>query len=297
MGADNLIQDDLGNQDQQTDTGATGAVTAAPAVDVGTSTFVWKDKLSGDLSKAPLLQKFDNDMEGLNKAFESHVGLEKLLGHDKVPIPKGPEDIEGWNRYSKAMGIPDKAEAYGLPDAQVPDSIKNMTFDKKQFAEIMHAHKQTPNQAQGLWKQYTEMTIQAYNKAMEAHKAEMVKVVNQLKSEWGDAYDTNVELGQMVINKFSSDRETADEISASLLTNPKFIKFLAKIGEQFAENKMPEFSMKRFSLAPEQADAEIRSILADPKHPYNSDKVSPQEHQAAIDYVNQLYVIKNKGRG
>ena len=295
MGADNLIQDDLGNQDQPAGGAADPAAGAGAGVDAGT--FTWKGNLAGDLGKSPLLQKFEDTPDGLNKAFESHVSLEKMLGHDKVPIPKGPEDTEGWNRFSKAMGIPDKAEAYGLPDAQVPDTMKGMTFDKKQFAEIVHSYKLTPGQAQGLWKTYTELSTQNYNKALDAHKAEMVKTINQLKSEWGDAYDTNVELGQMVINKFTADKETADEISASLLSNPKAIKFLAKIGEQFAENKMPEFSAKRFSLSPDQARDEIRSILADKNHPYNSDKVSPEKHQAAIDYVNSLYLTINRAKG
>uniref|UniRef100_A0A6M3K6F4 Capsid assembly protein n=1 Tax=viral metagenome TaxID=1070528 RepID=A0A6M3K6F4_9ZZZZ len=257
----------------------------------------WKSNLQGDLGKSPLLNKFEDTPEGLNEAFKSHANLEKLLGHDKVPIPKGPEDVEGWSRFSKALGIPDKAENYGLADAKVPDSMKGLTFDKQKFAETVHAFKLTPAQAKGLWQAYTEQNVEAYNKALKSHKADMDKVVNQLKSEWGDAYDGNVELGQLVINKFSDDKETADYITAVLAKEPKAIKFLSKIGEQFAENKIGEFSYKRFSLSPEQAQSEVESILKDKKHPYNDPAAGQSEHDAAVDYVNNLYLTINKAKG
>lgn len=283
------------NQDPVVDTGVTDAGTVVTKAAIGTGS--WKSGLEGDIGKSPLLEKFEDTSKGLNEAFKSHASLEKLLGHDKVPIPKGPDDVEGWSKFSKALGIPDKAENYGLADAKVPEELKEMTFDKQKFAEIVHAHKLTPGQAKGLWNAYQEQSIQAYTKALETHKTDMQKVVNQLKSEWGDAYDGNVELGQMVINKFTGDKDTADEISAMMLNNPKAIKFLARIGEQFAENKIGEFSYKRFSLSPEQAESEIQSILKDKKHPYNDEAASDAEHAAAIDYVNSLYQTKNRGKG
>jgi len=297
--ADNLDQENLDNQDQQdTETGSEATVTtdAGTQATKVTGTGSWKSNLEGDIAKSPLLAKFEDTPEGLNNAFKSHAGLEKMLGHDKVPIPKGPDDVEGWSKFSKALGIPDKAEAYGLPDAKVPDNLKEITFDKQKFAEIVHSFKLTPHQAKGLWGAYQEQSLQAYSKALETHKADMAKVVNQLKSEWGDAYDGNVELGQMVINKFSSDKETADYITAVLAKEPKAIKFLARIGEQFAENKIGEFSYKRFSLSPEQAQTEIDSILRDKKHPYNDMAASDAEHTAAIDYVNSLYATINRAK-
>jgi hypothetical protein len=270
----------------------------APVTPMG-SEFSWKGKLQGDMAKAPSLSKFDDTPDGLNKAMESYHNLEKLLGHEKVPIPKDANDVEGWSRFSKAMGIPDKAEQYGLADAQIPDAMKGLTFDKQKFAETVHAFKLTPNQAKGLWEAYTKQNMEAYGKAMEAKKSDMVKVVNELKSKWGDAYEGNVNLGQMVINKFSSDKETADYLSVVLTQNPKAIEFLAKIGEQFSENKIGDFGYQRFSLSPEQAGAEIDSILANKNHAYNNEKASKAEHQEAVNYVNSLYAKKfsNMGKG
>ena len=137
----------------------TGEVDAAKAAG---GTFSWKGKLGADMVNSPLMQKFEDTEAGLNEAIKSHASLEQLLGHEKIPIPKGPDDAEGWDRFQKAMGIPDKAEAYGLGDADVPESLKGMSFDKGKFAEVVHSFKLTPDQAKGLWEAYTTMIKEGY---------------------------------------------------------------------------------------------------------------------------------------
>lgn len=256
----------------------------------------WKGGLGADLGNSPLLSKFEDTPEGLNQAFTSHAGLEKLLGHEKVPIPKGPDDVEGHARFNKAMGIPDAAAGYGLADAEVPESMKNMSFSKEKFGEVMHGFKLTPNQAQGLWGAYTEMSKDVYGKALKAHEDHLVEVTNEMRGEWGDAFEGNVALGQLVIDKFSSDKETEDFITSTIMKDPRGIRFLSKIGGNFAENKIGDFKHTRFSLSPEQAQAEYDKISGDANHPYRNEKASDAEHQAALDYVNRLLVVINSGK-
>jgi len=259
--------------------------------------FSWKSQLSPDFANSPTIQKFADTKEGFNNAIKSHLSLEQMLGHEKVPIPKGDDDKEGWNHFSKAMGIPNRAEEYGLPDAEIPESMKGMTFDKSKFAETVHAFKLTPRQAKGLWEAYTNMAKETYAKAMKSHEDHMIQVKNQMRGEWGDAYDTNVELGQLVINKFSSDKDMEDYVTSTLMKHPNGIKFLSKIGNQFAENKVGDFAHKRFSLTPDQAQEEIDHIMMDSKHPYNNDKSTPAERERAISYVNSLYAVLQRAKG
>ena len=143
------------------------------------------------------------------------------------------------------------------------------------------------------------MNIQLYNDAMKKHQEQITETVNRLKGEWGDAYDTNVELGQMVINKFSDDKEMNDYITAILTQDPRGVKFLAKIGDQFAENKMGEFQMKKFSLSPEEAQEEVNKITRDMNGPYMNQKgtFTAKEHQAAVDRVNHLIASIQRAKG
>ncbi len=256
--------------------------------------FTWKDNLGADLKNSPTLQKFTDDKDGLVKAVESYTNLEKLLGHEKVPIPKGPEDKEGWARFRSAMGIPSKPEGYGLKDASIPDSLKGLTFDKATFAQVMHKADATPAQAAQLWDAYTQMASAAYQKAVEDTQKQVTGAINTLRQKWGDAYDANVDLGQTVINKFSDNKEMADFLTATLVKDARGIEFLAKIGSQFAENKIGDFSLKRHSLTPDEAQKEIDAIRADAKHPYNDLKAPADVHERAVQYVNSLYAIVNR---
>ena len=260
----------------------------------------WKETLRPDLRNSPFAQKFEDTPDGLNKAMESYGNLEKLLGHEKVPIPKDINDVEGWNRLSKALGVPDKAEGYGLADANIPKDLAQMglTLNKSEFAEVMHAHKVPPGAVKGIWDVYQKKAIESYSNAMKQQQEQLTKTVNSLRGEWGDSYETNVELGQMVINKFSNSQEMNDKITAMLSKDPDGIRFLAKVGEQFAENKVPEFQMKRFSLAPEEALEEVNKIKQDLDGPYMNQKgkYTEKEHQAAVDRVNHLFGIYQKGR-
>jgi hypothetical protein len=273
------------------------AAPPVPPAPAAATAFNWKAHLPPDFVGSPTLQKFPDTKEGLTDAVKSHLLLEKLLGYEKVPIPKSKDDTTAWAVFSKALGIPEKPDGYALPDVEIPETMKGLTFDKKKFAEIVHANKLTPDAAKGVWQAYTDMTKQAYSSAVKASQDKITGHINQLKGEWGEAYQSKIELGQMVINKFSSDQETNDFITATLSADPRGIKFLAQIGDQFAENKIGEFKYQRHALTPEEAQREVDAIKSDMSHPYNNPKAPEAEHNRAVDYVNQLIGVARRSRG
>lgn len=258
----------------------------------------WKQGLRSDLRDSPLMTKFDDTMDGFNKAIESHANLEKLIGQDKVPIPKDANDREAWARFNKAMGVPDKGEGYGLPDVKIPDSMKDLAFDKTKFAEVLRTNNIPPSAAQGLWKTYTDLQISAYNQHLQSHQENMTKTVNMLKQDWGAAYDTNVELAQSVISQFSEDKDMNDYLTSVLSSDPKGIRFLKKLGDQFAENKVGDFNVKRFAVTPEEAQTEVDKMLHDLEGPYmnQKNKFTEKEHVAALERVNTLRTIINRAK-
>ena len=301
---DNLDQSS-DNLDQTTSTGiatAEGNIgtqtapapnTAQPAANTTATpeSFSWKSQVGEDLSKAPSLGKFEDSKAGLSEVAKSYVNLEKLLGHEKVPLPKGPEDQEGRAAFNKAIGVPPSPEQYNLPDREMPGGIEAATQDKGTFQGVMHKYGLTPEQAQGLWKEYNDMASGAYQKIQQDYSARLDQNINALRKEWGDAYAGNVELGQMVINKFADDNKQADFLTANLAKDPAGLKFLAKIGSQFAENKVGDFQYKRFSMTPEEAKNEVARIKADPNHAYRSEKATDDDHQNAVEHVNRLIAI------
>lgn len=261
------------------------------------SEFSWKTKLNPDYANSPSMLKFPDTLDGFNDAVKSHLQLEKMLGHEKIPVPKGKDDTEAWSRYSKAFGIPDKPDGYSLPEIEVPEQMKGLMFDRKKFSEVVHEHKLTPSAAKGLWDAYTDLSIQAYGKHLKVHEEKLSGMVNQLRNEWGDAYQSKVALGQMVINKFTDDKDMNDYITATLTSDPRGVKFLSKVGDQFAENKIGDFKYQRHSLTPDEAQREADTIRRDMNHPYNNEKAPEAERSRAIDYMNGLISIARKPRG
>lgn len=253
--------------------------------------FAWKTQLPTDLANAPSMLKFADTKEGFTEAVKSHLSLEKMLGHEKVPIPKGKDDVEARALFNKALGIPDKPDGYALPDIDTPDGVKGSMFDKQTFAKIVHDNNLTPEQAKNLYTSYVDMTKGVYAKAVQEHQTKVTNVINQLRSEWGDAYQSKVDLGQMVINKFAQTPEMNEYVTAVLLKDPQGIKFLATLGDQFAENKIGDFKYAQHSRTPEEAQKEVDAIRNDPKHPYNNDRAPQLERDAAIKYVNSLIQV------
>lgn len=268
-----------------------------PVVESKPQDFSWKNRLLPDYANSPTIQLFPDTVEGFNDAVKSHLGLVRLVGNEKVPIPKGKDDVLGREVFNKALGVPDSPEGYTLKDVSVPDSMKGLAFDKATFAKALHSQHLTPEQAEGLWDQYTKMTQDGYAKALKGHEDHIVQVTNQLRQEWGDAYKSKVELGQMVINKFSDNPETNDFITSVLSSDPRGIKFLAKLGDQFTENKIGDFKYQRHSLTPEEAQREIDAIKNDPNHPYSNPKASQDEHDRAVDFVNSLISASKSRKG
>lgn|SRR3990167_979698 len=258
--------------------------------------FSWKSQLNTDFANSPTMKLFPDTKEGFNAATKSHLELQKMMGHDKVPVPKDSNDLAAINLFKKAFKVPDKPEGYGLPDPEMPDSMKEIKFDKTNFQAGLHKFNVTPEQAKGLWQTYTDMVKSQYMNAVKKHQDDMAETTNKMRAEWGDAYQSKVEVGQLVINKFSENQEMNDFITATLVKDPMGIKFLAKIGEQFAENKIGDFKYQRHSQTPDEIDRELSSIRSDMNHPYNNDKAGRNERDKAIEYVNTLIAAKARTR-
>lgn len=278
------------------ETQTTGTETTPVEVKQDAPKFSWKSNLPADFANSPTMQKYPDSKDGLVDAVKSHLELQKMLGHDKVPIPKDANDTAAMAIFKKAFRIPEKPEGYGLPDVEVPKDMPGLSFDKGRFSAAVHKHNLTPEQAKGLWGEFAESMKTDYASSVKKYQDDLALTVNALRGEWGDAYASKVELGQMVINKFSSDQEMNDFVTATLAKDPRGVKFLAKIGDQFAENKIGDFKYQRHSLTPEEAEREIAAIRNDPNHPYNNEKIPQRDRDKAIDYVNSLYIALNRAR-
>lgn len=222
------------------DANATAEAAAATAAQTTTSQASWRDSLPDDIKSAPSLSKFET-IEGLAK---SYTNLEKMLGADKVVVPKDGDE-EGAQRFFKAAGWPDKPEEYGFKAPEkVPDGmVYNPELDTK-IAGLFHGAKLTKAQAAAVREGLMEVVASGASESMEASKAAqaaneaaLMQAEQSLKQEWGPAYDTRAKVAGAAINKFAPPEAIAVMEANGLANNPAIVRMFYDIGTKLSGEK------------------------------------------------------------
>jgi hypothetical protein len=212
----------------------------------------------------------DESLRGFvqNKGFEdaealanSYANLEKLVGKDKVPMPKDDSDVEGWDRVYKALGRPDKPDAYQLPTPEGADPAFSKTA-----GEWFHEAGISQKQAQTIASKWNAFQ----QEAMAAQEAQFGRQADQdmtaLKTEWGQAYDEKVQQGRQYVRELGLNEKELDAIERAVGTKRMLSIFSeggAKLGEATAhgfEGGKGQFTGK---MTPAQAQARLNDLKKD----------------------------------
>ena len=253
--------------------------------EAGTAGTAWYASLEGDFKDHPSIQKFDN-VNGLAK---SYLSLEKMMGQDKIVMPKDETDTEGWNSLYGRLGVPETAEGYGLVQPEnVPEGLSDAQMDTKAFADVAKKYNLTPAQAKGMQSEYTDMITGIYNEGEAGKATAMENAKAELTNEWGLAYSEKINLAKGVLTKFAGDKAEFDYIDAKIGNDPKAVKMLAKIGEQFSEGSLGDFKPSgSFTKTPAEAQKEYNAIMDDTSDPFW------KGDQTRVDYVMSLMKMQH----
>jgi hypothetical protein len=178
--------------------------------------------------------------------------LEKLVGVEKIPMPKNEADAEGWDRVWKALGRPEKADDYKLP---VPEGMDGAYA--KAASEQFHKLGITAKQAQAL-AEWNNAQVQAAQKAQtEQSQARFESELSALKSEWGGAWDENRQLAAQAARQFNVD---PDKLQAGLGVKDA-LSFLAQVGRGLTEHSFEGGKGTGFGMTPDAAKSRLDSRL------------------------------------
>jgi hypothetical protein len=186
-----------------------GATTSAPSNQGATGNAPASDWTASlpDLQRGYAQNKGWKDPGGV---VDSYMNFEKLMGVPKERILKLPEkddDVEGWTGIYDRLGRPQKPEEYNIPvpEGGNPELAKNA---QGWFHEAGISRKQAEKIATK-WNEH----IDSMNKgAMEKWQNQVHKEHAELKTEWGQAFDQNVELGRRAAHKFGLDEKVVDKL-------------------------------------------------------------------------------------
>lgn len=187
-----------------------------------------------------------------------YKNLEKLLGGEKLPMPKGAEDKEGWGRVYDALGRPKAADDYKLP---VPEG------DKGEFAKAaaskFHELGISQNQAEQLatwWNETQKGQLEQYT-TQNSQKVE--QEMTALKGEWGQAWDENINLGKRAAQEFGLDQGKLEQLENAWGTKG-MLEFMSKIGRGLTEHNFEGGqTTQSFGMTPAAAQDRIKALQAD----------------------------------
>ena len=189
--------------------------------------------------------------KGWNDPADMAVGyrhLEKLIGGEKVPVPKGESDTEGWERVYKALGRPATPEDYKLADLE--------------SAAAYHKLGLSARQATGLSAWQDTLKAAQEQRVKDEAGAQRAQQLAAVRKEWAGEFEENVRLGKRAVREFGL--ESSVEKLEAALGSGELLKLTAKLGRGLKEDTFAGgVATRSFGKTKEEAQAELTLLRQD----------------------------------
>lgn len=254
---------------------ASGSPVAAPMVDSAPKGFV--DTLPEELRGVKALQNF-KDASELAKSYANQLSL---LG--KKVADWSAEDV---SKFNMKMGRPETADGYKF--AEEMDAATKADFAAKAFEAGL-----TQEQAKVLAdKLVLDSRLAKENEEKYTNELKN-KWVEELKSEFGDAYDKRINLARKTFNELADDGLKELITATGLHEHPNMIKLFARIGKEFLEPDriVSSDSDTSFGVSPAEAKNRVSAKLADPEFKTAYLSATHPKHKEALAEITRLYQL------
>lgn len=253
---------------------------AAPPAEAASKS--WLDEMPKEFKDSDTLKRY----KSVKDLAAAYLSAQKFISADKIPVPSKHATPEEWQKVFNKLGVPEKIEEYSLSIDEKLGLDKEFSEEYKKQA---HALGVLPHQAQKLieWAGgHSKASVEAQMKRFEQ---EQTAGLENLKKEWGQAYESKLGQAVAVVQKFGDDNLRNYLEKTKLGNDVNLIKMLAAVGEKLNTEGVivnPGTSSNRINT-PEQAMSEINKIMGDRNHPYY-DKTHPS-HKAAVEEMATLF--------
>ncbi len=272
--------------------------TEAPSVDVGSvsqeqvSESNWRESLPEDLRDHKSLQHYGT----VNDLAKSHVHAQQMIGKDKIVRPGQSATDEEWREVYAKLGMPSTSSEYNFDkNAGLGEGMEVDENLLGWFTDTAHRVGLNNNQAQALLELWNENTAEITNLSEEGARQSQENSAMELRNEWGNAFDANLNLSKTVLNEFYDGSDTNEFLDQQLTDgsrigdNPSFIKMMSSIGT-FIKSKIGEDSIKGLEGTtvknPNDLQDELNQLM-DLSGPYG-DKRHP-EHASYVRKVSEIH--------
>lgn len=254
--------------DSQTDLGLDSPPAAAQPTD-------WRADLPPDLRDNPVTKRIGSVQDLLKE----HIGVQKLIGGEKIPAPQDNWGEAEWNAHFDRLGRPESAEGYEIDTSELPESFP---LDEAMMGVVRKAAHAAGIPAKALGAVMGEVLkhqAEGYAAIQQQSAQQAAETDKALKTEWGASYGAKLDQANRAFKQVFGDQ--VDEIRNTVLADgtllgnhPALIQAFAKVGGSMGEHALKTGDSTRFTMSPREALDELSKFqtenfaaLSDPTHP------------------------------
>lgn len=242
-------------------------------------------QLPEEIRDHPSLQSI-NDVGNLGLSF---VNAQRLIGADKIPLPKNPTEDDLNNIYTK-LGKPEQPSGYEIKaDGQILTEE-----DVNTYTDIAHKLGLSKTQANGIL-DYYRSSIQQTTEAMSKDAQQQKQQIEQnLKAEWGADFDAKVSQANRAVADIAGQDllDMVLEDGTKVGNHPAFIKAFASFADfktsVTKEDTISENSVN-YRMSTAEAKSRLDAIMSDKSHAYWDRKAPAPIREKAVKEVQDLF--------
>ena len=257
-------------------------------------TFVADWHLSEDMSEDVRGSKSLAVIKNLNDLAKRTVHAEKMIGKNKIAVPKAGADQTEWDAFQAAVAqanpalkVPDTAADYKF---DIPDGMESVITDERLTASKELAKAVGVTQAQ--FEQFMAADLAQAKAAQDAAVVEQGRVddANELalKKEWGEAYPERQHIvKRLIAEAFGTDSTAHMEFLEEFGGNPAFVRFAAVIGSRMVESNALVASLT--NSTPTEALKHIADLRATPGYMQMSSDMTAEQRTDITAQIRELH--------
>jgi len=217
----------------------------------------WKSLLSEDLRNDPSIK----DFKGVDELAKAQINLKRMMGSEKVPIPK---EGESWDDFYRAAGRPEDAAGYELT---VPDEMSAaQTATVESFKAAAHTLGLQPQQAEGLNKWFAEFNAKAAQEQNDLNLIAEDETRTLLQQKWGVKADRELNTANRAVKALGGDGLLQKFSNAGLSNDMDVIMLFNKVGKMMQEDNQLVQGPASMVQTREQVQTELDAVLNDPAY-------------------------------
>ena len=252
----------------------------------------WPEGIEEGLRGEPSLKSFINEKGEVNYAnlAKSFVHTKKQMGVDKVILPGENSTDEEINEFYEKLGYKANKEEYTL------EAIEESKLDEEFLGKIKdfaHENKIPVNTANKMAQFLNEQANEGNTQSIEATEASIAAGLDEVKTEYGQAFDAKLDVAKRVLNEVVKDEKILEAFNDPAVgSNPNIIRALVNIGEKlYSEDGFSSAAESRNVFSPGEAQEKINEIMGNAADPYH--KPDHPAHGDAVKKMMKLFEMKN----